>query len=1597
MPTRCHTFDESADGYGRAEAIGALFLKRLSDAVRDEDVIRGVIRTSAVNTNGKVEGMGITFPNALGQERVLRQAYETAGLDPNETAYLECHGTGTPTGDPIEVRAVARGMNDTRSREKPLILGTAKANIGHSEAASGIFATMKAALVTEKAEIPGVYGFRKLNPNIKDKEWNVQIAKDLMAWPAGFDVRRASVSSFGYGGTNAHLVVEAVESMVPFYNWHGETKAAANYTYDRESLDRPFLLTMSAHDQKTLLRNIRAHQAIAANYYVPDLAYTLNERRTRFSGARGYTVVWPGEEAAAFVPDRFTFSRKAAPPKAVAFDLGFVFTGQGAQWARMGCESMRQFPLFRETIDALQRVLQRVVEPGHQSAWSLRDVLETPDESSIVGQPDVSQPACTAVQIAMVDLFASWGITPAVVVGHSSGEIAAAYAAGRISAPEAILAAYFRGRAVAHAAPPGTMLAVGLGAGEVQDYIDLLPPEVADRIAIACENSPDSTTLSGRGEDIIELKKTFDDAGIFARQLKTGKAYHSPHMADVAPLYERLYAAAHANLRDSDFAWRQASTSMVSSVTGSEVQEPELSISYWCDNLRNRVRFSTAVQALAEKPELAHVKVLIEVGPHMALKGPVEQIIANRFDLHYVGSMVRGKNDAVCLLNTVGELFLRGYGVQFDAVNRIITGSRSIVGPKGGSHRQGHCLVSLPPYQWNYERTYWHEPRAIADLRTSKQPRHDILGRRIFGLSDRAPVWKNVLRQRDVAWFSHHTLGVDVVFPAAGHVSLAIEALLQQLDREPATLGGVRLANVDIRKALIIPESDDGIEVHTRLQAHDSGGWYTFTVESISAGGVWTQHSAGQIRAKQATHDGADPECPYQPSQLHQRVPPKRWYRSLHRVGFRYGTSFQAMTRSVRADGRHRWASSGIKVCTRQTDFESRYLLHPSTIDGCLHVVIAAAHKGLHKEMAWGVIPLSIEDMSIAFPSEAAGDLRTDATCTAWVDDDAHSSRHFWGHAQLQSESGCLMEIRSLKMVAYEAAVPLSSVEAAPREPYRVVTWKESEEAQRLLQAGSSESVGHVAVLAPEKHSGLGQAVGGALLPLASCTPEDLARFGGIVIDDADGSVLARATEGTWASLQRILLQTTKAIVWVTRGANEGSSPKSGLPQGFLRAVRSESPTARIALVDADMESPTSAVAALVRNQLATFAAPNYLGDDQLDVEFWLTEHSCLLVPRLEPHHDLNRSFYGQGQGQAQSAGFLSSGDSYTGRVEDDRLVWEGAPVAKDLGPREVEVRVERAEFTPGDLASRPEKAGMRLVTGTVVRAGCALDEAALTGRLVVAYVDRRPGEFLRTRATTSAFATLAGNRADRPDLLASLSQAVKAVDALALTTGQSLGGHRVLVLTQAPVKGHAASPFHNALGRLSAQLGFELVTVDDGASRGEIRRRVSAAQTVIVAGTPSVEAVQTAWQATPSGSSFVFGDGASVGTYGPLDVRPFARGVVLRACGTEPRRVLEVTVALWHGSSGLDHAGGSVFGVGEVSKSLEAVKKHVGKSAGANILELSYGNMEVPVRRHSLTQAEPNKETRPQFTNVIENRHANTQASMCSFALQAPTCSWAA
>ncbi|KAI2833474.1 hypothetical protein CBS147482_403 [Aspergillus niger] len=551
----CHTFDAAADGYGRAEGAGAIYLRRLSDAVRDGTPIRAVIRGSALNTNGKVKNQGITHPSLEGQERVLRAAYKRAGLDPTDTLYVECHGTGTPVGDPIEVKAISNGMNARRSREQPLLLGAIKANIGHSEAASGIFAVIKAALMVESGVIPGVAGLKTLNPALKEEEWNVKINVDTILWPKSPLTRRVGVSSFGYGGTNGHLILEAAQSD------HGQARAQTGH---ESSSPSRALVCFTAHDRATLEKNIEAHACVVDNHHLQDVAYTLNCRRTHFTH-RAFTIALENKEKPSFSKQSMEFGvAESSGP------VAFVFTGQGAQWVGMGRDAMHTLSTFKMTIRSLDQYLRTLKPPVR---WTIEEALLGNIDSEHIAEPDIAQPLCTAFQIAIVDQLRKWGITPSAVVGHSSGEIAAAYAAGMLSAQEAFVTSFYRGQAVAQECSAGSMLAVGVGMDRIEPYIR------DTDVVIACENSPKSVTLSGSESSTAKLILQLEASEIFVRELKTGRPYHSPAMKAIAPLYEQLLREAYPEAGSSAPSERLSRVPMISSVTGRQVYENNMNSS----------------------------------------------------------------------------------------------------------------------------------------------------------------------------------------------------------------------------------------------------------------------------------------------------------------------------------------------------------------------------------------------------------------------------------------------------------------------------------------------------------------------------------------------------------------------------------------------------------------------------------------------------------------------------------------------------------------------------------------------------------------------------------------------------------------------------------------------------------------------------------------------------------------------------------------------------------------------------------------------------------------------------------------------------------
>ncbi|KAJ8116655.1 hypothetical protein ONZ43_g4395 [Nemania bipapillata] len=715
--------------------------------------------------------------------------------------------------------------------------------------------------------------------------------------------------------------------------------------------------------------------------------------------------------------------------------IGFVFTGQGAQWARMGAELMTYYPSFLRTIRMLDMALGEL-QDGPE--WTLEDTLLEPAHTSPVNEAEYAQPLTTAIQIALVQLLRAWSIFPVVTVGHSSGEIAAAYAAGYISASDAIIFAYLRGKVVSEIRSNGAMMAVGLGAEAVQPYVSRFD----GRITIACHNSPAGVTLSGDSAAIEELQRELESEKIFARLVKTGgKAYHSPHMAPASAEYERLFRAAKDELLPFDIPLNSEAR-MVSSVTASMLDgDHVIDEKYFSQNLRQPVLFNQAVQEILTNDKTPRVDLFIEVGPHSAMGGPIRQIKSalGLSQVEYLPTLTRGEDSAAQVLKLAGELFLRDYPLDLERISSI----EETLDTGKVLCKRGNLIVDLPPYQWG-RKAYWAENRNSKEHRAPTYQRHDLLGSRIPGGSNSEPTWRNFLRIRDVPWLKDHSLGGEAVFPAAGYFSMAIEAVTQltEVGHTEVEITNYVLRDVSIKKALITPDDDIGIEVmfNMRPAVHnedESGNiWWDFAVSSITQENELKNNMTGSI----SVNVRPKPLVAKQSVYLNQRASGKEWNQALRGVGFDYGPTFADMT-DINFNGVDYICTCTTKVkdTVEIMQGESRHVLHPATVDSTLQLMIASVFAGRTKAMSAGVIPIQVDEVSVWKPT--AQQLATGhGNVTAWTHQ--RGVRSFVCDNQLVSGDGnVLMEIKNLRGTLYDAAVPQSTAHGKPV-PYSQIVWK---------------------------------------------------------------------------------------------------------------------------------------------------------------------------------------------------------------------------------------------------------------------------------------------------------------------------------------------------------------------------------------------------------------------------------------------------------------------------------------------------------------------------------------------------------------------------
>ncbi|TQN73576.1 Highly reducing polyketide synthase alt5 [Colletotrichum shisoi] len=988
---KSQTFDHKANGYARGEGAAVVLIKPLHLALRDNNVIRGVIRGTGVNQDGHTPG--ITLPSAKAQEDLIRSVYKSAGLNFQDTTYFEAHGTGTAAGDPLEASAIGATLGAARPPGKPLIVGSIKTNVGHMEGVSGLGGLIKAIYALEKGQIPPNLWFEKANPKIPMEKWGIQVPTELLSWPTD-GLRRASINSFGYGGTNAHCVVDdAYHYLVSrgLKGLHvtvggGKTDGDVGYRHKRtnghhdsngakvngsvngsshrpsvgvatpsetdsegsvETQSSPKVFMWSAHEQigcdrvaASLLEYLQQKQveetSDEAESQLERLAFTLSEKRSR--------LPWKSYVVASSVAELTTSLEKNYPKPVRSSQvpkLGFVFTGQGAQWFAMGRELL-VYPVFRKSILEAGDYLSTLGCP-----WNLHDELLRTEKATQINEPSFSQPICTALQVALVDLLAEWDIKPSVVVGHSSGEISAAYAKGSITREAAWKIAYHRGRLSSGLQTRGAMLAVGLGETDVQSYLD----RVTDgQLVVACINSPASVTLSGDIGAIDQIQMFLTDDRVFARRLTVKTAYHSPHMKTL--VYDYLESLQGVTPKQG------SGVAMFSSVTGQVVEDNDLGPAYWVFNMVKPVKFSQAVEAaLAYRPNkrrttqnATFVNLFVEIGPHAALKGPLNQILSaqekGKLELPYASVLVRGENAVVTALDAAGKLAQHGYPVRLTDANRV-TG---VTVP----------LTDMPPFAWNRSHRYWYESPVSVAFRKREHPRHDLFGCLSPHSSKLEPSWTNYLRVSEMPWMEHHKVQSSILYPFAGMLVMAIEAAKQIADHTKE-IEGYHLRDIAAGAAIVVPV-EEPVETKLQFRPWRSGSrlpdsfWNEFTISCRNRQGDWQQHCSGLVSVnyrdtvnetfgneRTADADKYRKEYETMANAGLRAEDPRQVYAAMAELGLQWGPSFTNLTYIGSGDYE---AHCALEIPDTKRympeNFEFPHVIHPATLDGLIQMMIPA-------------------------------------------------------------------------------------------------------------------------------------------------------------------------------------------------------------------------------------------------------------------------------------------------------------------------------------------------------------------------------------------------------------------------------------------------------------------------------------------------------------------------------------------------------------------------------------------------------------------------------------------------------------------------------
>lgn len=891
---RCKAFDASGNGFVRSEGCGILVLKRLSHAKVDGDRILAVLRGSAMNQDGRSNGL--TAPNGPSQVSVIRAALAEARLTPADISYIETHGTGTSLGDPIEVQAIGEALGPGHSSQQPVWIGSAKTNLGHLESAAGVAGAIKLILALQHRQIPPSIHFHQPNPYIAWDRLPVRVNTQLTPWQPINGRWIGGVSSFGFSGTNVHMIFEAPPEISPEPN-----------PVDR-SLHLLRLSARTASALKAQAERVALWMAENPQSALEDVAFTLNSGRASQQHRMALTA---GSLEEARLKLSALEGANGAQPQIVSGTapshhprVTFLYTGSGSQWVGMGQQLYTEQPVFRKALEQCAELFK-----PHLSMPLLDVLYPQPGSPSPLDTFLYSQAAIFSIEYALTELWKSWGIVPDAVMGHSLGEYAAAVTAGVMSLADGVRLVAARGRLIESLPEEGMMAAVFAPLEQVEAALRSL----SDQVSVAAINGPESIVISGTTAAVEAVLARLLATGVKSRRLAISRAAHSPLINPVLDEFEQIAAGIQYAAPQID---------LISGLLGRQVQDEVCSARYWRRHLREPVQFTAGIQALH-----ASNRVFIEIGPNPVLVDMAKRFLPENGAV-WLHSLNKGKSDWAVILENLAAAYVNGANVDW----------------AGFDHPYRRRRLALPTYPFERQR-YWiaANRRTGVSRVTRESGAHPLLERQIQSPSLTDTVFETRISQDMPEFISHHRVFGVVILPSPAFLEMAWTAAERVFGP-----GFYPVENFSVQAALEIPdEGERTVQVIVKPAQNNRAAFQIFSLDENT--GNWTLHASGDL-LQSVTSTASNENAPFQVEAVQARCPSEivshNYYTQLAGLGLEFGSNFRGIEHIWRRDG-----EALSRVCL-PTDLETEaadYHFHPAFLDACFHLLGAAISGDLDK------------------------------------------------------------------------------------------------------------------------------------------------------------------------------------------------------------------------------------------------------------------------------------------------------------------------------------------------------------------------------------------------------------------------------------------------------------------------------------------------------------------------------------------------------------------------------------------------------------------------------------------------------------------------